>query len=90
MVVSKGQLLAKPPKEPSQEVPVSKHLLTTASVSGLVSADIVDFQVGSPWMALPSISAPFVISVLSFDRNISGISLRWEGVAASCKVGVAF
>ena len=62
MVGSKGQLLATPPKEPSLEVPVSKCPLTAARVSGLVFADIVDFQEGQsldgPSFNLCSICCP--------------------------------
>jgi len=35
------QLLAEPPKEQPHQVPVSKHLLATAAVLGLVSADMM-------------------------------------------------
>jgi hypothetical protein len=72
-----GQLLPGPPKEPSHQVSVSKLLLTAATVSGLVSADMMDPQVvESSDVSLSSI----FVSVLHRDRNISGLkTLRWVG-----------
>ena len=62
MVVSNCQLLARPPKELPLQVPVCKHLLTTGTVSGLVSADRMDPQVGhsldGPSFSLCLISCP--------------------------------
>ena len=52
-----GQLLAEAPMEQPQRVPVRKCLLMK-TLSGLVSTDMMDPHVGSPWMALPSGSAP--------------------------------
>jgi hypothetical protein len=53
-------------------VPVSKQLLTTATVSGLVFADMRDLQVGQsgigPSFSLCSIF--FFVPVLPLDRNI--------------------
>jgi hypothetical protein len=43
--ICSGQLLAGPPKEQRHQVPVSKHLLATATMLGLVSADRIDPQV---------------------------------------------
>jgi hypothetical protein len=53
-------------------VPVCKRLLTTATVLGLVSADMMDLW-GCPQMALPSVSVPFFVLVFPSDRNISGL-----------------
>ena len=62
MVGSNCQLLARPPKELPLQVPVCKHLLTTGTVSGLVSADRMDPQVGQsldgPSFSLCPISCP--------------------------------
>ena len=62
MVGSNCQLLARPPKELPLQVPVCKHLLTTGTVSGLVSADRMDPQVGhsldGPSFSLCLISCP--------------------------------
>ena len=62
MVGSNGQLLANLLYEPSQEDPISKHLFTTATVSGLVSADMMYPQVGQsldgPSFCLWIISSP--------------------------------
>ena len=62
MVGSNCQLLARPPKELPLQVPVCKHLLTTGTVSGLVSADRMDPQVGQsldgPSFSLCLISCP--------------------------------
>ena len=40
-----------------------------ATVSGLVSVDMVDPQVGSPQMALPSVSDPFLCLCFSFGQE---------------------
>ena len=70
-----GQLLARPPKEQSHQVPVSKHLLTTEIVLDLVSADMID-----PQVALPPVSAPFFVPFLHLDRNVPGLkTLRCLG-----------
>ena len=62
MVASNCQFQTRPPKEPSLEIPVRKHLLNTGSVSGLVSADRMDPQVGQsldgPSFSLCLISCP--------------------------------
>ena len=62
MVGSNCQLLARPPKELPLQVPVCKHLLTTGTVSGLVSSDRMDPQVGQsldgPSFSLCLISCP--------------------------------
>jgi hypothetical protein len=57
MVGSNCQLLARPPKELSLEIPVHKCLLTTGAVSGLATADRMDSQVGKSF-SLCSISCP--------------------------------
>jgi hypothetical protein len=55
-------LLARPPKEQPYQVLVNKHLLTTATVLGLVSADRMDPQVElslvGPSFSLHSIFCP--------------------------------
>jgi hypothetical protein len=62
MVGTNCQLQAGPQKEPSLVIPVCKHLLTTGTVFGLVSADRMDPQVGQsldgPSFSLCSISCP--------------------------------
>jgi hypothetical protein len=62
-------LLAEPAKEQPHQLPVSKCLLATATVLGLVSADRMDPQMGRSRMALPSVSVPFFCPYLSFGQD---------------------
>ena len=66
-----GQLLAAPPQNPPHQVFVSKHLLTTASVSNLESVDLSPGGTFSGWSFLQSVS--IFVPVLPYDRNISGL-----------------
>ena len=63
LMISIGQLLAGPPQELPHLVPLLKHLLILATVLGLVSA-------------LLSVSVPFFVLVLPFERNIYGFKKK--------------
>ena len=56
-------------------VPIHKSLLTTTTVLGLGSVDMMHTQIGlfSGWPFLHSVSVPFFGPVLHLDRNISGL-----------------
>jgi len=74
------KVLAQPLMEHLYSTPVSKLFLASAIVSGFGVCRWNESRWDSLWMVFPSVSSPFFISVLLFDKSNSGlIFLRWAG-----------
>jgi hypothetical protein len=61
--------LAKPLRRQLYQVPVSKHFLASAIVSGFGVYMWDGSLVGSLWMAFPSVSALLFVLVFPLDRS---------------------
>lgn len=77
--ISLSRVLAEPPRGQPCQAPIYKHILASAIVSWCLHIGWTPSW-GNLWMSFPSVSAPFFVPALPWDRNNSGSkNFRWVG-----------